>query len=147
MNKITRMIRAATTAATAATTTAATGLALLVGPALAQQVLQVPSGQHITLGEVLIDDRPGAIWVRFRFVAPQIGNDAGQINYETSSADIDYLCEALVLPYLAQYDLTPARVVISLSDRPVPFGITDPEATQFFESYSPKENRCIWEAF
>lgn len=135
MNKITRTISLAAT------------VALLAGATLAQQVLQVPSGQHITLGEVLIDDRPGATWVRFRFIAPQIGNDSGQIDYETSSADIDYLCEALVLPYLAQYDLTPARVVISLSDRPVPFGITDPEATQFFESYSPEENRCIWEAF
>lgn len=135
MNKITRTI------------SLAAAVALLAGPALAQQVLQVPSGQHITLGEVLIDDRPGAIWVRFRFVAPQIGNDAGQINYETSSADIDYLCEALVLPYLAQYDLTPARVVISLSDRPVPFGTSNPDATQFFESYSPEKNGCIWEAF
>lgn len=135
MNKITRMPRLAA------------ALVLLAGAALAQQNLQVPSGQPVTLGEVLIDDRPGATWIRFRFVAPQIGNDAGQINYETSSADIDYLCEALVLPYLAQYDLTPARIVISLSDRSVPFGTTDPDATQFFESYSPEKSRCIWEAF
>ena len=125
----------------------AAALVLLACPAFAQQALTVPSGQPITLGEVLVDDRPGATWIRFRFVAPQIGNDAGQINYETSSADIDYLCEALVLPYLAQYDLTPARIVISLSDRPVPFGTSDPDATQFFESYSPDKTACIWEAF
>jgi Family of unknown function (DUF6497) len=135
MNKIARMTRLAA------------ALVLLASAALAQQALTVPSGQPITLGEVLIDDRPGATWIRFRFVAPQIGNDAGQIDYETSSADIDYLCEALVLPYLAQYDLTPARVVISLSDRSVPFGTSDPDATQFFESYSPDKTGCIWEAF
>ncbi len=135
MNKITRMTRLAA------------AFVPLAGAALAQQALTVPSGQPITLGEVLIDDRPGATWVRFRFVAPQIGNDAGQINYETSSADIDYLCEALVLPYLAQYDLTPARIVISLSDRSVPFGTADPDATQFFEAYRPENAACIWEAF
>jgi uncharacterized protein DUF6497 len=120
---------------------------LLVAPAAAQQALKVPSGQPVTLGEVLVDDSPGALWVRFRFVAPQIGNDAGQVNYETSSGDIDYLCEALVLPYLAQYDLTPTRVVISLSDRSVPFGTADPDATQFFEAYRPENAACIWEAF
>lgn len=116
-------------------------------PAAAQQALEVPSGQPMSLGEVLIDERPGEVWVRFRFIAPQIGEGAGLVAYEASSQDMDYLCEYLVLPYLAQYALDAARVVISLSDRPVPFGAADPDATQYFDAYRPEDTGCIWEAF
>ncbi len=120
-------------------------LALLTGPGLAQQALQVPSGQPVTLGEVLIDDSQGAEWVRFRFVAPRIGN--GTMSYERTAPDLDYLCQNLALPYLAEYALKPARVVISFSDRLVPFGKANPGVTQYFEAYRPQGDTCIWEAF
>jgi Family of unknown function (DUF6497) len=120
---------------------------LLSAPATAQQALTVPSGQPMSLGEVLIDESSGELWVRFRFIAPQIGEGAGLVAYETSAQDMDYLCEFLVLPYLAQYALDAARVVISLSDRPVPFGSADPDATQYFDAYRPENTGCIWEAF
>ena len=119
---------------------------LLAGPVLAQQV-QVPSGQAVTLNEVLIDDQPGEIWVRFRFIAPDIARQGGTVSYDIAAPDMDHLCENLVLPYLQEYALTPARVVISLSDRAVPFGAAAPEATQFFEAYRPETSRCIWEEF
>ncbi len=123
---------------------------LLAGTAGAEQALHVPSGQAVTLGEVLIDDRSGKVgetWVRFRFIAPQIGDQGGDVPYDTAAADMDHLCQNLVLPYLAQYALEPARVVISLSDRPVPFGTSAPDATQYFEAYRPENTLCIWEAF
>uniref|UniRef100_UPI002B26CEDE DUF6497 family protein n=1 Tax=Leisingera sp. TaxID=1879318 RepID=UPI002B26CEDE len=84
---------------------------------------------------------------RFRFLAPEIARGTGSVGYEAAASDMDHLCETLVLPYLAEQQLTAARVVISLSDRAVPFGAQDPAATQFFEAYRPDSAACIWEAF
>ena len=41
----------------------------------------------------------------------------------------------------------PAQIVISLSDRPVPFGEAAPDATQFFEAFALQDGTCIWEMF
>jgi len=120
---------------------------LVASSANAEQALQVPSGQPVTLGEVLIDDSQGETWVRFRFVAPRIGEENGEVSYEKAAPDMDHLCQNLALPYLSEYALDPARVVISLSDRPVPFGTANPQATQYFEAYRPENTSCIWEAF
>lgn len=120
------------------------GLGLAAG---AQQVVAVPSGQPVELSEVLVDDTPGETWVRFRFLAPQIARNGGAIGYDDAVQDMDALCRTLILPYLESFDLTPAKVVISLSDRDVPFGAADPAATQFFESYRPAGTNCIWEEF
>ncbi|CUH87238.1 hypothetical protein PH5382_01163 [Phaeobacter sp. CECT 5382] len=119
--------------------------------------VEVPSGQAVALNEVLLDESPGELWARFRFVAPAIERSADvsdavaksseAMTYERSAADMDHLCESLVLDYLRRFDLAPARVVISLSDRPVAFGTKDAEATQFFEAYRPASDGCIWEAF
>ncbi|WP_241525734.1 DUF6497 family protein [Pseudophaeobacter leonis] len=117
----------------------------------------VPSGQRVLLSEVLLDESPGALWARFRFVAPEIrrsdaveaagGTDAAAMTFERSAPDMDHLCESLALEYLRQHDLAATMVVISLSDRPVTFGTQDPDATQFFEAYRPDGDSCIWEAF
>lgn len=126
-------------------------LGLLAGNAVSASTdagsLDVPSGQEIELSEVLIDDTPGETWIRFRFLAPQIGRNAGDIGYDVSAPDMDHLCEEFALPYLAQNDLTAARVVISLSDQIIAFGASDPSVTQFFEAYRPENARCIWEEF
>ncbi|KII14817.1 hypothetical protein OO25_10525 [Phaeobacter sp. S60] len=107
----------------------------------------VPSGQSVDLHEVLLDEATGELWVRFRFLAPQIARDLAVISYEQAAPDMDHLCQTLALAYLQQHQLAPARVVISLSDRAVPFGEADAAATQFFESYRPEGDSCIWEAF
>lgn len=104
----------------------------------------MPSGLQVVLQEVLLDDTPGALWARFRFVAPAIGKTADP---QARAGDIDALCESYALPYLATHGIAPARVVISLSDRALPFGVSDPEATQYFEAYRPNKMRCIWEGF
>lgn len=124
-------------------------LAVLLGatPALASEPFAVPSGQSVSLREVLLDQAPGELWVRFRFVAPAIARSSGSVDYDQAAPDMDHLCDALVLPYLETHAITPARVVISLMDRPVDFGTFDPAATQFFESYRPAGDRCIWEEF
>ncbi len=105
--------------------------------------IAVPSGQQVTLSEVLLDDAPGELWARFRFVAPDVTPET----QASSSGDIDHLCGALAQPYLAQYDIHPARVVISMSSRELPFGSTDPDVTQFFETYRLEGETCVWEGF
>jgi uncharacterized protein DUF6497 len=109
--------------------------------------VQVPSGQEITLNEVLLDDAPGTLWIRFRFVAPGISRSLGSVTYEVAARDMDDLCSEVAVPYLDQHALEPSRVVISLADRPVPFGSQDPDATQFFEAYRLEVGRCILEEF
>ena len=124
--------------------------ALLLVPAgvAAQAVaIVVPSGQALTLAEVLADENPGELWLRFRFVAPGIASDGGDIDHDTASADLDWLCANLALPYIDSRGLKPALVIVSMSDRPVRFGVTDPQATQYFETYRPESGRCIWEGF
>jgi len=122
-------------------------LCLMPVVTLAQVPVTVPSGQPVTLTEVLLDDQPGQLWVRFRFVAPQIARNGGAVSFEMASPDMDHLCDSLAVPYLSEQALEPARVVISLSDRAVPFGETEPAATQYFEAYRLENARCIWEEF
>ena len=125
----------------------ACGAALWVSPGGAQQLFQVPSGQSVELSEVLVDNTSGQSVVRFRFLAPQIAREGGNVPYDVAALDIDALCKVLVLPYLTEFDLDPKRVVISLSDRDVPFGTSNPAATQFFEAYRPENADCIWMEF
>ncbi|MEP3639181.1 MAG: DUF6497 family protein [Paracoccaceae bacterium] len=112
---------------------------------LAAQTL--PSGQGVELTEVLVDTVGDESWVRFRFLAPEISRDGGQIDYAAAAPDMDVLCNETALPYLSDFELEAGRVAISLSDRPVPFGLADPEATQFIEVYRIEGDRCIWEEF
>lgn len=117
----------------------------LISPALANNLLPVPSGQPVELINVLLDNNPGELWVRFRFVAPKIGSTAGRITYDIAVIDMEHLCQTLAVPYVAQHALEPARVVISFSDRLVEFGTSEPDATQFFEAYRLEQSKCIWE--
>jgi len=119
----------------------------IAGPLSAQDGnrLSVPSGQLVELDEVLLDNNPGELWLRFRFIAPKIGDAVGRISYDVAAADMAHLCRTLVIPYVAHHQLQPARVVISLSDRPVEFGNSDPDATQYFEAFRLQQSACIWE--
>ena len=39
------------------------------------------------------------------------------------------------------------QIIISLSDRAVVFGATEPDVTQFFEAYRLEDGACIWEIY
>ncbi|MFK7752921.1 MAG: DUF6497 family protein [Sedimentitalea sp.] len=116
-----------------------------IAPAHAE--ISVPSGQAVTLNEVLIDENPGERWLRFRFVAPAIARAGGAISYDQAAADMDHLCASLALPYMSEQGLSAVRIVISMMDRRVDFGAPAPDATQFFEAYRPENATCIWEEF
>ncbi len=107
----------------------------------------VPSGQAIDLQEVLIDDTSGTNMLRFRFLAPAIAREGGTMSYIDSAPDIEDLCARIVIPYIAEYALSPKVVVISLADRAVEFGQPDADATQFFDAFRIENDTCIWEAF
>ena len=108
--------------------------------------IAVPSGQAIAFHE-MIRDRPGGdLTVRFRFIAPDIANDAAP-DYEVVERDMAHLCQKFVLPQLAEADEVPGQIVISLADQITEFGQPAPQATQFFEAYSIAEGQCIWEPF
>lgn len=120
---------------------------LLAGPVLAETPIDAPSGQSVTLSEILLDDAPGQLWARFRFVAPAIASETGTIDPAAAAGDMQHLCDAVAVAYLVENDLVPERIVVSLSDRFVPFGQTNADATQFFELYSLRDGACIWEEF
>ncbi|GHG99864.1 DUF6497 family protein [Pseudodonghicola xiamenensis] len=117
-------------------------VASLAAAAPAAVQVAVPSGRQIALQEVLLDDTPGALWARFRFLAPDLAAAPAR-----AGEDLDVLCREVALPYLSSHDLSPARVVVSLADRAVPFGESDPEATQVFEAYRLEKTGCVWEGF
>jgi hypothetical protein len=58
-----------------------------------------------------------------------------------------YLCQIVGLPLSENLYPDTVRFVVSLSDRPVEFGVQDPDATQFFEAYTFENGDCIWEEF
>jgi len=107
----------------------------------------VPSGQSVTLQDV-IWNVPGTdgMATRFRFIAPAIAPGGG-IDFDTASADMQHLCDAFALPRVKDNTPPPAQIVISLSDRPIPFGEATTDATQFFESYRIEDGTCQWEMF
>lgn len=134
--------------------------AILAGSAAAQEagaelvvepgdgaLIEVPSGQEITLQDVIWNaPGPDGLALRFRFLAPGIAPGGG-VEFETAAADMQHLCDSYALPRIADQGPHPEQVIISLSDVAVPFGEAAPEATQFFESYRIEEGVCVWEMF
>ena len=110
--------------------------------------IEVPSGQEITLIDV-IEGVEGTAEAtrRYRFLAPGIAREGGNVSIDAALEDIDALCRDVVLPDLAEAGAAPDQVVISLSDRVVEFGVAAPDATQFFEAYRIENGECIWEGF
>ncbi|MEM7520230.1 MAG: DUF6497 family protein [Pseudomonadota bacterium] len=123
----------------------ATVLALL--SAAPTHALDVPSGQPVDLHEVLIDEVGPQTYLRFRFIAPDIATDDAALDVEATTLDMQHLCETFALDYMTQYALSGDTIVISLADKPTAFGVPDPDATQYFEVFTPVDTFCIWEEF
>ena len=80
-------------------------------------VLDVPSGQPVDMHEVLTDRVGDEVWVRFRFLAPWIARSGGSIGFAEAEPDLEHLCKAVALPYLAEHALAADIVSITLLDR------------------------------
>ncbi len=113
----------------------------------AGEAISVPSGQPVSLQDVVWNEPgPFGLTLRFRFVAPEIA-PGGRIDSGTATADMAALCQSYALPRIDPNGPQPAQVIISMSDRPVPFGEALPEVTQYFEAFRIENGACIWEMF
>ncbi|WP_179381193.1 DUF6497 family protein [Jannaschia marina] len=121
-------------------------LALAAGPVAAQE--QLPSGQALVLWEVVWERVAGTgTQAVLRFIAPGIAREGGTVDVEAAFEDLDWLCATHAVP-LAELPASRAdTVVVTLMDRPVPRGATDPEATQYFSVYSIENGECLPEDF
>jgi hypothetical protein len=108
----------------------------------------VPSGQALTLHEIIVDTpSPNSAIYRFRYLAPAIARDGGTMTFDTSIDDMQHICDTYALPRLTAPLPEKLEVVISFADMPVPFGETNPDATQFFVGFQIKDGLCILEPF
>ncbi len=113
-----------------------------------EEAIEVPSGQVVTLLEVISDAAgPFGLTARFRFLAPGIARDRGTVDAETAAEDMDFLCQSYALTKIASTGPQPMQIIISMSDVDVPFGETRPDATQLFNSYSIADGVCVWEIY
>lgn len=117
-------------------------LLLLANPVAAAS--DVPSGQPVTLHEVLVDAQDTTTYLRFRFLAPKIGTE---VDFDIAGPDMMHLCRNVALDYMEDFALDGDKIVISFMDRITEFGQADPDATQYFESFRPENGTCIWDDF
>ncbi len=112
------------------------------------EAIVVPSGQGVTLHDVIVDaPSPDAAIYRFRYLAPAIARDGGTVTFDASIDDMQHLCDTYALPRLTAPLPAKLEVIISFADMAVPFGETNPEATQFFVAFNIKDGLCILEPF
>lgn len=116
----------------------------LSAPNVAAQQVAVPSGLDIALYDVILE--PAKQIARFRFLAPQISNEGG-VTFTDVVPDLQYLCDEIVVPGLAENGWTKGDVVISLSASEVEFGVASPEVVQYFQPFSIQAGACMWEDF
>jgi len=126
----------------------------------------VPSGQTVTLHEVLLERRGDTHQVVLRYVAPAIARASRTVDFDLAEPDMDALCATSGLAAAANAAATAAttaagvsregdasgpdavnRILVTLMDRPVERGVADPSVSQFNNLYRPENGRCIWEAF
>ena len=107
----------------------------------------LPSGQTVELMELRSDEVSGETWLRFRFLAPAIAREGGTVDFAGAEGDMAHLCQTVALEHLAETGVSADRIVVSLSDRVVDFGVADADATQYFDAFRVEDGRCIWEGF
>jgi hypothetical protein len=114
--------------------------AALAGAAAAEPIT-TPSGAAVTLFDVVIEPEAGL--ARFRFLAPEIATRP----FDAVQDDFPWLCANVALPALAANGQGVAEVIVSLSDRELPLGATDPDAAQYFEGFRIADGACIWDPY
>ena len=115
--------------------------------AAAADAMMLPSGQSVTLVEVLNDGAGSEDnATRFRFLAPSISGRKA-IDAELALSDIAWVCENFALPQMPTLNPKATQIVVSLMDRDVPFGETDEDATQYFDAFTITNGTCELELF
>lgn len=110
-----------------------------------EEVPAVPSGHSLTLQEVLVDQATEQSVLRLRYVMPAIAEKS--LGYNDLLADFEHLCETQAVPEALAQPTPIQQIVISLSDQETEFGVSNPDATQYFEAFNLETDICIWEGF
>ena len=118
---------------------------LLCVPTLVNAQDAAPSGQPLVLWEVRWERVPGGSDVQLilRALAPEL-KDRG---FDAAQVDMAWICATHGVSIAALPYAKATQVVVNLGDKPVPRGLADPEATQFFEVYRLTDGACISEDF
>lgn len=108
----------------------------------------VPSGQAVTLHEVIVDQPSADMAIyRFRYLTPAIAREGGTMSFEASIADMQHLCDSYAMQQIMPPMPMATQVIIAFSDVALPFGETNPDATQFFMAFEIKDGLCVLEPF
>ena len=107
--------------------------------------VQLPSGLEAGLMEGFVEVQPdGERWARFRYVMPAL---AATADFDLVQQDFIVLCESQALPMMSDAGNQVSQVIVSLRDKPLEFGQSDPGTVQYFETFAIRDGRCIWEEF
>lgn len=110
--------------------------------------LAVPSQQSVTLLDIIWNSEgPDGPAPRFRFLAPAIAREGGGVDFAAVEVDLLHLCQTFVVQALAAKGVAPPLVLMSIADRAVDFGSTDPEATQYFDVFTVTGTTCTRQIF
>lgn len=110
--------------------------------------IAVPSGQVVTLLDIIWNSEgPDGPTPRFRFVAPGIARVGGSVDFATAEGDLQHLCDGFARGHLAQRGLDVPLVLLSMADRALEFGMSDPDATQYVEAFLVQGPTCVREIF
>ena len=122
-----------------------TAIVLLAALATPLRAESVPSGRALVLWEVLFERVQGSDGAQMvlRYIAPSVAG----AEYDAVASDLDWLCTRHGIAMAALDYVRADSIVITLMDRPVPRGRTDPEATQFFEIYRIADAACLAEEY
>ena len=108
----------------------------------------VPSSQVVTLQEVIVDAASGDLAIyRFRFLAPAIAKAGGTMDFEASIADMQHLCDSYAVAQIMPPMPAASQIIIAFSDIALPFGETNPDATQFFMAFKIENGLCVLEPY
>ncbi len=120
---------------------------IYVGPAMAQQILSVPSAQSLSKIEFLYEPHPedGENWLVLRFLAPGISRETGTVSREESRPDMDYICANIGLKVATDMGGNIDLIMVSLVDKNIKRGESNPDVTQYFTLYRIADSKCVWE--
>lgn len=104
----------------------------------------LPSGQPIVLWEIVWERVAGAeTQAVLRFIAPGIAREGGTVDAAAAALDMEWLCRTHGVPVASLPAASSDSVVVTMMDRPVPRGATDPAATQYFGAYRIEGGDCL----
>jgi hypothetical protein len=109
--------------------------------------LVVPSGQQVSVLDVLVEDQGGQPTLVIRLLTPDIARGGAALNYDAVEADFDAICGAVGLPVRALAGSTASHIIVVMMDRMLPRGTPDPEATQYISEFRVEDGRCMLEFF